>query len=289
VRDTATGAITATVRCPWAQAAISGDIAAADHKTFFMACLRTRGSGANATVIGSRIYRFRVTGTGTVDDYSLVAALPGRALDGLAAAANGSALVTSTFRSLFPGPSAVLVINTRTGAHASWSPTAPATFAQDFSLSPNGRELRFLLFNGHRQEWAFLQVSPASRGGSLTRARVLVHLPPLQTISYAQVSRDGAVLTVVGVSFPQRAGDTDLVVEQISVGTGKIIRILFRAALPSITGFYVTGPGPSSDPSGRYIIVIYDDQGVNRNGWIDRGRLVPLAPAVAPAGLYETW
>jgi hypothetical protein len=293
VRNSATGKITATVRCPWAGAATSSDIPAAGHETFYMACLRTRGSGMHMTFVGSRIYRFQVTGKGTVDGYSVVAggALPGRAVDGLAAAADGSAIAMSTFRRspLLGGTDTVLVINTRTGAHANWSTTGRRAFgAEDLSLSPNGRELRFLTFTGDPQKWMLAQVSPAGRGGSLGSARMLVSVPALQAISYAQVSPDGSTVTAAGVrSLPPQGDESEVMVEQISVATGRVIRIPFLATFRSTTGGF--GSRASSDPSGRYIIVIYGTSAHTRNGWIDHGRLVPLAPAVAPQGLSETW
>jgi hypothetical protein len=292
VRASRTGAITAIVRCPWAGAAISDDIAAAGHETFFMACLRTKGAGIHATPVGSRIYRFRVTAKGTVDGYSLVAgaALPGLAVEGLAAAADGSALASSTFRRspLVGGSATVLVINTRTGAKADWSSAGLGSAAQQLSLSPNGRELRFLAYIGHSQSLALAQVSPAGRGGSLRAARVLVHMPALASISYAQVSPDGSIVTVAGVAAARLPGSAGAVVtaEQISVQTGKVIRVLFRSAIRNASSLAFRA---SSDLSGRYIIVIYGTLAHGRNGWIDHGRLVPLVPAVAPLGLYETW
>jgi hypothetical protein len=82
-----------------------------------------------------------------------------------------------------------------------------------------------------------------------------------------------------------RAAGTEVTVEQISVRTGKVIRVLFRSAIGTKSGF---GVRVSSDPSGRYIIVAYGSVSY-RNGWLDHGRLVPLTPRVAPAGVYETW
>jgi hypothetical protein len=85
VRDTATGAVTATVRCPWAGALISGRIAPTGVEAFFVACMRTRESGVRALVVGSRIYRFQVTSTGAIAGYSLVpgGTLPGLSVTGL--------------------------------------------------------------------------------------------------------------------------------------------------------------------------------------------------------------
>jgi hypothetical protein len=300
VRDTATGAVIASVGCPWAGAAISGPVAPTGDEAFFMACMRIGGSGRHPTVVGSRIYRFQVTSTGTVDGYSLVpgGTFPGRAVYGLTAAADGSALAMWTYSGFLasPGQIALLVVNARTGAHADWHPVAGQS-VEDLSLSPNGDALRFLAGRsrwgtGHPRELELAQVSPASLGGSLGSARVLVHLstPDVMTLMpYAQVSPDGSVLTVAEVDRPP-GGDAKafatVTVEQISLATGEVIRVLFREAMSNTSAF---GAVASSDPSGRYIILVYGDSAAKRNGWLRRRQLVPLAPAVAPEGLSETW
>jgi hypothetical protein len=307
VRDTATGAVTATVNCPWAGAAITSGIAAMNDETFFMACLRTSGSFPHQRVIGSRIYRFHLTGAGTVDGYSLVpgGTLPGRDVAGLAAAANGSAIAMQ----ISPGPpgvlpwewggtmmtdgSALLVISTSTGAHAIWQWTS-AKDADDYSLSPDGRDLTFVvshhkagIANGDGQPPIELaQVSPASRGGNLlSSARMLVRLNALNWSwlnYYGQPSPDRSTLTVAGNPYNPAQGYVGETIAQISVATGKIIHVLFREVIP--TGLY-SGAAAGSDPSGRYIILIYRGSTVH-NGWLDHGRLVPLVPTNA---VYETW
>jgi hypothetical protein len=301
VRDTATGAAMASVGCPWAGAAISGPVAPTGDEAFFMACMRIGGSRRHPTVIGSRIYRFQVTSTGTVDGYSLVpgGTFPGRAVYGLTAAADGSALAMWTYSGFLasPGPFALLVVNARTGAHADWQPVAGRS-VEDLSLSPNGDDLRFLTGRsrwgtGQPRELELAQVSPASLGGSLGSARMLVHVPTpavMTLMPYAQVSPDGSVLTVAEVDVPPGVGDANVfatvTVEQISLATGKIIRVLCREAISGTSNFSAVA---SSDPSGRYIILVYGDSTAKRNGWLRSGRLVPLAPAVAPEGLSETW
>ncbi len=297
VRDTATGAVTAPVSCPRGLM-LSGRVAAAGEGAFFMACVLVSGSGRHEVIFGSRIYRFEVTSRGTINGYTLVpgGTLPGQGVEELTAAADGSAIAMWTFpRPLGGGGNpALLVIDTSTGAHARWS-AAPRTAVEDISLSPDGRELRFILArsrsgSGDPQEYELAQVSPASLGGSLSSARVLMHVPAppeLTLISYADVSLDGSVLTVAEMSTPPQAGGrAEVAVEQISVETGTVIRILFRAAFTPRSNY---GAVVSSDPSARYIIVIYGNSTARRNGWLDRGRLVPLAPATATQALYETW
>jgi hypothetical protein len=322
IRDTATGAVTAAVNCPWAGATMTSGIAAASDETFFMTCVQTRESGTRTvrvgsqvhripvtTVIGSRIYRFRVTSAGTVDGYSLVpgGALPGRDVDGLTAAAGGSAIAMVTSPDLLPisrggdgvlvEGQALLVINTSTGAHATWYWTSPKEIATNYSLSADGQDLTFVITNSQAEGFwltgrparpqtiELAQVSPASRGGLLSSARlhVRLNLPPGSLIYYAQPSPGQSVLTVAELtSLP---GDyAGVTVGQVSVATGKLIRVLFQGTGPiGAVGFSATA---SSDPSGRHIILIYGGPTTQHNGWLDGSRLVPLVPAKAA---YETW
>jgi hypothetical protein len=290
VRNTASGAVRATVRCPLKGAAIAG-IAPADHEAFFLSCVRTSGS-----VVLTRLYRFRLTSAGRVRGYTPV---PGGVLvntepSELTAAANGSeiAMITSlTSTTKFPEPDGVLVINTRTGAQAMWRGKSQATSAQDLTLSPDGRDLRFLLVDGVdvKTEASERQVSPASRGGVLGSARVLVRWHPADALitafSYAQVSPGGSVLTVAVPQLqrvkrvPEKTKIT-WVVEQISVPGGRVIRVLFRASLTLDLVVYLNA---TSDPQG--LIILHYGTGVTkpgyRNGWLDHGHLVPLAPAHA--------
>jgi hypothetical protein len=309
VRDTATGAVTATVHCPWAGALISGRIAPTGDEAFFVACLRTRESGVHTLVVGSRIYRFQVTSTGAIAGYSLVPGgmLPGLSVTGLTAAADGSQIAMSAFpggRGLLLGQIGtgdIVVINTRTGAHAVWHGTLrpQSTAPSLLTLSPDGRDLAVVVQNstfgaGIPQDIEVAQVSPAGRGGLLSSARVLVHVPAPTVptlVSYAQLGADGSVLTVGELLVPDpvppsRVPRPELVVEQISVATGKVIHVLFTGLMRTTSGF---GGKASSDPSGRYIIVSYGSGQHHSNGWLDHGHLVPLTPATAANPGYETW
>ncbi len=286
VRDTASGAVKAAVRCPWKGATIAG-IAPADDEVFFLACQLDYGR----RTAGSRLYRFQLTSAGRVRGFAPVPGgiLTGIATAGLTAAANGSelAMIASGNTSGLPASHGILVINTSTGAHANWSARA-GFFSNSVTLSPDGRDLRFLEGVEVSKEAAIfeeLQVSPASRGGLLSSARVLVRFaanPNNTAAYYAQVSPDGSVLTAVTnqVTRPN-SGRLKLtwVIEQISVPSGRVIRVLFRASTAlSFIDFTQT----SSDPTGRYIMFFYGT-GLSKpdyhNGWLDHGRLAPLAPA----------
>jgi hypothetical protein len=318
VRDTATGAVTASVRCPWPGAIITG-IAPADNNVFFVACQRSSGSVRNG-LFNTRLYRFQLTSGGRVPRYNQVpgGALPGLITHGLTAAADGSEVAMSTATTGHSaGPYAgLLVINTRTGAHAVWRASRRLStdrynlklqriqlsqdLSQGLTLSPNGRVLRFFttgptpstVFCTPRpcSDPAVRQLSPASKGGELNSARLLVALPSLSSSPepaiYARVSTGGSALTMAAIQQSARA--EDLVVEQISVSSGRVIRLLFRADLRNAFAVQV-----SSDPTGRYIILDYipthGPEHRAKNGWLDHGHLVPLTPPHGTIAVYETW
>jgi DUF1707 SHOCT-like domain len=307
VRATATGAVTASVRCPWQDASI-GDIAAADDQMFFMACQQMAGKGAHADVTGSRIYRFRVTGSGRVSGYSLV---PGGALAGLqagdlAVSADGSEVAITTTPAAAAGSAGaaeIMTINTRTGARAVWH-NAPAASGQmtfgigDLSLTANGRELAFLGTprcirgpcrpTGNGEE--VRAVSPATRGGNLSSSRLLLRQSALMRLATgyiddAVISPDGSSVAVVEMITPGGQADTTVSVVQVSAATGRPLRVRYQVD---------TGDGFlyrffSSDPSGRYFLLDVGPASGTANGWIDDGRLVQLTPANGTSIFYEAW
>src|SRR5258708_4556627 len=154
VRARKTGAVTGRVRCPWPAAhPIPMSVAAAEHQTFFAVCDKMTGPGPGAVVTASRIYRFKVTATGRVAGYSLVrgGVLDGQRAGWIAATPDGTEIavsVTPGNAQGTPAPS-IIVINTRTGAHAVWqgTPDVPGTIKLSvgaLSLTRDGRELVFL-------------------------------------------------------------------------------------------------------------------------------------------------
>jgi hypothetical protein len=189
VRSTVTGAVTATVRCPWGQPGPGGGApVAAEHETFFMICQQTIRHGT--VVSASRIYRFRLSGSGRIGGYALVPGGSFGGLDttGLAASATGAEIAATVVPGTAAGssvPGDVVVINARSGARAVWTASKPVrgkvTFpVGDMSLTANGRELVFLASprcplgkckpTGNGEE--VRAVSPAARGGRLDSSRV---------------------------------------------------------------------------------------------------------------------
>ena len=119
-----------------------------------MVCQGIGGQGLHGVVTGSRIYRFRVAGSGRIGGDSLVR---GRTLAGLrahelAVAADGSEVAVTTGPPAATGAAGsaeIMVIHTRTGARAVWhnAPAVPGQMAfgvGHWSLTADGRELALL-------------------------------------------------------------------------------------------------------------------------------------------------
>jgi hypothetical protein len=306
VRSTATGAVTDTVRSPWRHARIT-DIAAASDQTFFMVC-QGIAANAHAVVTGSRIYRFRVSGSGRIGGYSLVRGgmLAGRQANGLAAAANGSEVAVTTGPAAatgIAGSAEVMVINTRTGAHAVWH-NAPAVPGQmgfgvgDLSLTADGRELAFLGIprcirgpcrpTGNGEE--VRAVSPAGQGGNLSNSRLLLRQSALVRLATgyidgAVISPDGSSVTVVEMNTPAGSPDNIMSVIQVSAATGRQLSVRYRVD----TGNGFSYQFFSSDPSGRHLLLDAGPTSGTVNGWIDDGQLVQLTPANGSNIFYEAW
>jgi hypothetical protein len=302
VRATATGTVTATVRCPWSHARIEArDVAAANH-TFFIVCQRETGPGASV-VTGARIYQFRVAESGRISGYTVV---PGGILNGLrvgriAASSDGSEIAITTLPGASSSPLAnIMVINARTGARAVWrnGGNAPGTTRfeiSDLSLTSDGRELVFLAvtkcIRSPRCEPTGEEVralSPATNGGQLDSGQLLLQQSALRGlfagyINGAVVSPDGSALAVVIMhSGPQ--SDTTSVV-QFSAVTGRQTRVLYQ--VPTGSGF--SYQFFSSDPSGRYLLLDVGPTSGAVNGWIDHGQLVRLTPPDGDNIFCESW
>ena len=309
VRSRATGAVTATVRCPWGSAQpATGEIAPASHQTFFMICQTVTGKGASSMATGSRIYRFQLTGSGQIRGYSLV---PGGTLarlsaGNLAAAADGTELAVTALPAgtapNSPAAASIIVISTRTGARAVWhgSPAVPGKMSfttGDLSLTADGHELVYLATprcirggckpTGNGEEVRAL--SPATRGGALSSSHLLARqsaLVPLSSgyLDGAIVSPSGSSVKVLVMNSPGR-GPTTVSVVKVPAATGRPLRVLYRVNTGNGFSFQFF----SSDPSGRYLILDTGPTSGTTNGWIDHGRLVTLTPAAGGNVFYEAW
>jgi len=305
VRATATGRVTATVRCPWRNAAPEiYPIAGASGQRFFMVCTAdTRQAPGQA-----RIYRFQVTSSGQVRSYALI---PGGQLGNvsvgpMAVASDGSsvAVIVAPPRT-GPGTTPqvkIIVINTRTGAHALWRNAPPGSNVSrfrlfDVSFTTHGRELVFLgtqvCGSGthprdcqplHQQVRA---LSPPADGGSLNAGHKLLDTAEAGTsrfITDAVVSADGSTLTLVTVNVPPKPQPSTVTVSQTSTGS-HAQRVIYQTQGSS-------GLEPdvflSADASGRQFLITAGPVANRSNGWIHDGKLIELKPPGAQV-FYEAW
>jgi hypothetical protein len=305
VRATATGTVTGTIRCPLPHAApLIGPIAADKYQRFFMVCYAAR----HHVLTDTRIYQFRVTTTGKVRSYAPVrggdlgAVYAGRHL---AVSPDGSQIAVAVSplkgRGANTAQARIVVINTRTGARATWRnpPTARGAIRFliiDISFSSSGRQLVFLgtlttrlcgpgIMGCPPTDQEVRALAPASRGGLLTAGRELMGLtgPRYRTVSDAVISADGSTLTIVTQSSPPGPHPSTVTVSQILLASPAqhvIYHVNGTSGTPPLSFF-------SPDYSGRHFLISTD--GLNSppaTGWINHGRLVKLKPANA---VYEAW
>jgi hypothetical protein len=302
VRATATGAITGTVRCPWAKS-VEEDVAAADQQTFFISCIRI-AAGPKQTITGTRIFRFRVTAAGRTTGYSPV---PGGEFhgdaDGLAASANGAALAVDV-----PVPSSdeTVVINAKTGAHAIWRggvmPGGAIFTGGRPSLTADGKELA-VFGRAHCPKEAARSsckspgeemrvMNPASAGGKLASGRMVfkqsqVIKPTSEGFINDAFINSGGTTVTAGVVFGGGLTGSFVEVLSVSVATGKPLRTEFK--LNTGNGFFYRFV--DADPSGQWVLFDAGRSSPNAhamNGWVDHGKLLPLKP-VGDNVFDEVW
>lgn len=301
VRATATGAVTATIRCPWRGAQVAGnDLAATTGQAFFLVCQKSVQHGQEYQVTGSRIYRFQLTGSGRAGGYSLVPGglLGKHTVDALTAAPDGSRVAVTVGPPAIGGtasaPDQILIINTRTGARAVWRGSAKLFGAEVVSFIHHGHDLVFVGItrctrSKHSATCRTLRmVSTAAPGGQLDSSRLLLPLSALlrtsgDYINDVVVSQDGATLTAAVTRSPGRGPDQILIVRFSA--SGRQLRVLFQMR----TGNGFLYRFVNADPNGRFFLFDAGPTTATVNGWIDHGRLVPLTPSDGSNLVNETW
>ena len=304
VRVTASGAVTARVRCPWDAAnVVPGVVAAADQGTFFLVCQRLDGTVQPTTVLESRIYEFRVTSAGRIGGIVMVR---GGTLDGvrvrrMTVTPDGSEIavivVPGRYQSfLIKIPADVFVINTRSGGRAIWHAASPVPgktvyYPQDVSLTADGRDLAFLTSpqcfparNGPNctvHGGAQVRVaSPAAAGGQLNEARVLVRLTSVLNLSAASVldavvGPDGSTVTLaIGGNLSGRRLPDAVSIVQVSATGQEPPRTVYRMMTGNGYGFTFF----SADPSVRHLLLGAGGASGPVAGRIGGRHLVPLKP-----------
>lgn len=301
VRATATGAVTARVRCPWRGSQVAGGhFTATAGPAFFLTCQKSTQRGQTYLTTGSRIYRFQVTGSGQVSGYSLVPGglLGKHTVEALTAAPDGARVAVTLGPAVIGGtssaPDQILIIKTRTGARAVWRGSAKLFGALVNSFIHDGRDLVFVGItrctpSKHSAACRALRtVSTAAPGGQLDGSRLLLPLSALlrmsgDYINAVVVSQDGATLTAAVMRSPGRGPDQVLIVRFSA--SGRQLRVLFRMRTGNGFSYRFFG----ADPSGRYFLLDAGPTRATVNGWINHGRLIPLKPADGSNLSNETW
>jgi hypothetical protein len=300
IRSTATGAITGKIRCPWAKSSVYD--ATASTGAFFINCSRGELNGGRPTLDGSRIYRFTVSGSGHASRPVLV---PGTqfagGIGGLGVSADGSEVVVTT-GGTGSALRTVVVVNTTTGAHATWTggilPSGAVFNPEQVSLTGNGKVLA-AFGRVHCPKTAakgtcksadqeMIEVSPASKGGSLVHGREVfqqswIGKTSQMYINAAFINASGKTATVGVVNDAASSG---IWAGVVSVKTGRVIKVQYL--LTTSNGFsyrFIT-----ADPTGQF--VLFDagpPRGALVNGWVDHGHLVHLKPADGNLADTEAW
>lgn len=334
VRSTATGAVTDTVRVPHVPSGFGPNmVAAVGNGLFFAAVTQSVGERIYRFRLtsGGRISGLAQVPGGTIGGNQF-------GIGAMAASPDGSRLAvglnpttgTSAGSCSSSGPCSytnsgqngqIDIINTANGARTVWQGGTGNNFqfsVVSLSWVGNGNELAYLgewcpqqggssvssCLPGAGTGGAKAQVwtlDPATGGGSLTSGRPLFRTSrTFPDLPQALISPDGSTITAASVTSSAGANGTptQLAVEQISVATGKQLRVLYRQDLGHAFGAdnrqgYVALLTLKSDVTSRYWMVSGMFCGVTRcngglNGWIDRGRLVPLQPAAVSVG-SQAW
>jgi hypothetical protein len=303
IRATATGAVTATVSCPWPNSVIAPQgITAAGNRTFFMICQKVARQGKLFAVTGARIYRFQLTRSGRISGYSPVpGGVLGRHQPGsITATPDGSQIAVTvgqaTLGVVQSVPAAVDVIDTQTGARAIWHGGPKVLGAADLTFTDNGAALEFVGLKKCAQGRGgtaceeLRTVSPATAGGQLDSSHVLLPLSALAThpgdsVNDVVISPGGATLATAIVHSGRRPRSDSVSVVEYSAVDGRQLRVLYY--LRTGNGFFYRFLG--ADPTGRHLIFNAGRTSGTLNGWIDHGRLISLRPANGSNIRYETW
>jgi len=303
IRATATGAVTATVRCPWPNSVIAPQgITAARNRTFFMICQKVAKQGKLFAVTGAHIYRFQLTRSGRISGYSPVpGGVLGRHQPGsVTATPDGTQIAVTVGRATLgvaqSVPAAVYVIDTQTGARAIWHGGPKVFNATDLTFTDNGTALEFVGLKkcararGGTACEELRTVSPATAGGRLDTSHVLLPLSALathpgDTVNDVVINPGGATLAAAIVHSGRLPRSNSVSVVQYSAVDGRQLHVLYY--LRTGNGFFYRFL--SADPTGRYLIFNAGRTSGTLNGWIDHGRLISLRPANGTNISYETW
>ena len=326
VRSTATSRVTSTLPIRGPLPIGLGAVASAGHGLFFAAGVAPHSQIEQlylfrVTVAG------KVTGLTPVPGGRLTAR---QRVDGLAAAPGGASVAVSystVWHGNPSGPDRLMVIDTKTGARTVWRGGARGENGRNglfgvasMSWTGDGQRLAVLgqwcpgsgphayaetnIFcqggQAHRVAEAWL-IRPADGGGLLSRGQLLLRQSDRYPyLAQALISPDGRVLTAMVLTGPvvgQNPGGDGIIpdnmtIRQIAVPSGRPLGVLYRRHLGST---FETGASPdflglTGDSTRQHWIVIAELGHDPFNGWLYRGRLVPL---INVTGLndpgFEAW
>jgi hypothetical protein len=198
--------------------------------------------------------------------------------------------------------SAVVVINTSTGARATWTsgilPGGAIFYPGTISLTGNGNELA-VFGRAHCPKAAvkgtcktpdqeMIAVSPASKGGSLVKGREVfqqswIGKPAQIYINTAFINASGSTATVGVVNDGQSSGVWAGVV---STKTGKLVKVQYLLKTKDGFSYGLV----SADPTGQFVLFAAGPpRGPMVNGWVDHGHLVRLKPTDGSLAETEVW
>lgn len=305
VRDTATGAVTASLPRPFSGPRNFGmyaNVVAAGGDRKFVA--EYTGSPPHSTVAQTRLYSFLVTGAGRVAGQALVkGGRIGHFIGGtaLAVSPDGSQVATVVYHTVgmhSPRPvPQIAVINLRTGAQSFWAGGLQRAglylSIPSISWGPGGG----LVFLGqwchtwllgeicgtgpHFSQVRTLRVAPG--GGRLSDGSALLSQSARYAyLTQALLSPDGKALTVVALGpaglAPGRSVPQNFRVVRVPLRGAGGARLLYRGVLSDHPYVFL-----GSDASGRHLLL-----SGRLNGWIDHGRLRLLASP--PGGAFtDAW
>jgi len=329
VRSTATGRITATVPVPLSPKAPQyGLVAAAPGGVFFTAAWVPRATGEKIyrfrVTAAGRVSGFAAVPGGVLGGAQWTA-------DAMTASPSADQVAISfgfigPVKACAPEPAClkapsdfIVVLNTVTGKKSVWqgglSEPGKRFMVGNLSWADDGHELAFFGEVCPAGGWEpgsescgtdrvaeARTLDPAAAGGRLDSGRLLLrHSARSPYIAQAVISPDGSTITalvltgpVIGNSQVSGGFPDDLAVEQISVRTDKLLRVLYRRELGD-TSETNGVPDPLAlmpDAAGQHWLlnvgICVGSCTTGFNGWIDRGTLVPLAPANGRLA-YEAW
>ncbi|HEY1917484.1 MAG TPA: hypothetical protein VGH27_18100 [Streptosporangiaceae bacterium] len=314
VRDTGTGAMTATVPVPHVRSSGDGVIATGPGGVFYVA--------AFATQTQEQLYRFKVTGTGQVSGFSLVKGMTfglGGAEE-MAVSPDGSRLAVAVGGGSMGNDASITVVTLGNGTRQVWQGGLARPGYRTFDISglswSSGTQLVFSAqwcqvdevnnqvcgsaVHGDRRMSAVRSLDVTGSGGQLSDGRLLFgQSAQYPYIATAVTSPGSALITAVVLSGPVRNPKSNTVPSQLSV-------LPFESSISSPTdvpGFvlYQRPTGPTFawvlSPSwmvGEHINTqhwlleaadAYDgdgppsEQNQGYNGWVSSGQLVLLRPA----------